>query len=167
MPVFARKGFREAQSPAVQGISGRSGPSQEVFSTVKDKVKFSLFLTPETRDMVTAEYKKNNCSTQSEFIEKAIRFFVGYLHADEDGNFLPEVLSQELDGKLELLAKRIGRMLFKLSVDDAVMSNLIAYETGLDRQKMLELRNKCIQDVRRTNGEIDLMDAYQFQKGDD
>lgn len=117
--------------------------------------------------MVTAEYKKNNCSTQSEFIEKAIRFFVGYLHADEDGSFLPEVLSQELDGKLELLAKRIGRMLFKLSVDDAVMSNLIAYETSLDRQKMLELRNKCIQDVRRTNGEIDLMDAYQFQKGDD
>ena len=134
---------------------------------VKGKQKVTVWMTPSVKEQIEDTYRSDNCRTQSEFIEKAIRFFVGYLHADEDGNFLPEVLSQELDGKLELLAKRIGRMLFKLSVDDAVMSNLIAYETGLDRQKMLELRNKCIQDVRRTNGEIDLMDAYQFQKGDD
>lgn len=134
---------------------------------VKDKVKFSLFLTHEARDMVKEEFKQDNCATQSEFVEKAVRFYVGYLHADRDSRFLPEVLSQELDGKLDLLAKRIGRMLFKLSVDDAVMSHLVAYATSMDRQKLQDLRNKCIQDVRRTNGEIDLMDAYQFQERDD
>lgn len=131
---------------------------------VDGKKKFSLFVSPEAREMVTDNYKKDNCVSQSEYVEKAIRFYTGYLNADSDGSFLPTALSRELDGKLSILAKRIGRMLFKLAVDQAAMCNLVSYTSDVSLDQLRELLCKCAQDVKRTNGEIDLEDAYKFQK---
>ena len=49
----------------------------------KDKVKFSLWVHPQTPDKVEANYKKENSISRSDFIEKAIEFYCEYL-ASED-----------------------------------------------------------------------------------
>jgi hypothetical protein len=53
------------------------------------KKKFPLWLYPETRKLVTDWYRKDNCQSQSEFIEKAIRFYCGYIAAENGVRFLP------------------------------------------------------------------------------
>ena len=58
----------------------------------------------------------------------------------------------------------IGKLLFKPSVDDAVMANLIAAGMEVDLDTLKKVRVNCISDVKETNGEIDFSDAYQFQK---
>ena len=45
---------------------------------VKDKVKFALWLTPETREIVETHFQ-NEGGSRSEYIEEAIRFYSGYL----------------------------------------------------------------------------------------
>ena len=45
----------------------------------QNKVKFPLWAYPETMTDVEIHYKNDNCKSQSEFIEKAIKFYVGYL----------------------------------------------------------------------------------------
>ena len=70
---------------------------------VKGKEKFALWLAPDTREMVDAHYSADNCFSRSEYIEKAIRFYTGYLSARDAGAFLPRVLADVLEGKLLLI----------------------------------------------------------------
>lgn len=42
------------------------------------KNRHTVWLTDEAWNMVGGEYKADGCSTQNEYIEKAIRFYTGY-----------------------------------------------------------------------------------------
>ncbi len=131
---------------------------------VTGKEKFALWITPEAKQEVESHYKKDNCKSQSEYNEKAVRFYSGYLdtgHADE---YLPRILSEVLDGKLGALGDRVGRLLFKLAVDDAVMTNLVAATSDVDLDTLKKLRAKCVREVKETNGMIDFEDALKYQK---
>ena len=50
------------------------------------KRRFQLWLKPSVLDMADDLYAKNNCGSRSEFIEKAIQFYAGYLYAQLDGD---------------------------------------------------------------------------------
>ena len=43
--------------------------------------------------MVEIDFQLDNCGSQSEFVEKAIRFYDGYVHANKTGAYLPRALS--------------------------------------------------------------------------
>ena len=45
-----------------------------------NKRKHAFWLTPEAKAMVEEDAHADNCGSQSEFVEKAIRFYGGYLH---------------------------------------------------------------------------------------
>ncbi len=114
--------------------------------------------------MVKEHYRGDNCSTQNEYIEKAIQFYSGYLDAEHADSYLPRVLAEVLEGKLNALGSRMGKLLFKLSVDDALMCNLVAASMDVDMDTLKKVRVDCIKDVKETNGEIDFEDAFKFQK---
>ena len=58
----------------------------------RQKIKFALRIYPETMQQVKEFMDRDNCQTQNEFIEKAIRFYVGYLSGNEAGEYLPQAL---------------------------------------------------------------------------
>ena len=129
-----------------------------------EKNRHTVWLTDEAWDEVKRHYQENSCSTQNEYIEKAIQFYSGYLDSEQADSYLPRVLAEVLEGKLSALGSRIGKLLFKLSVDDAIICNLIAAGMDVDLDELQKLRAKCILDVKKTNGEIDFEDAFKFQK---
>jgi len=130
---------------------------------VTGKEKFALWITPEAKKEVESHYREDNCKSQSEYIEKAVRFYSGYLDAEHADEYLPRILSEVLEGKLGALGDRVGRLLFKLAVDDAVMANLVAATSDVDLDTLKKLRVKCIKDVKETNGQIDFEDALKYQ----
>ena len=87
---------------------------------VKGKEKFALWITPECKQLVDDCYADNQCQSRSEYIEKAIWFYSGFLHAEKADRYLPKVLQQILSGTLDRFAERIGRQLFKLAVEQNV-----------------------------------------------
>ena len=131
----------------------------------EEKNRHTVWLTDSVWAEVKNHYRADNCSTQNEYIEKAIRFYSGYLDAEHADNYLPRVLSEALEGKLDALGSRIGRLIFKLSVEEAIMSNLIAYDIGVDLDTLKKLRGRCVKEVKATNGEISFQDALQYQRG--
>lgn len=131
----------------------------------EEKHRHTVWLTDETWAEVQKHYKEDNCSTLNEYIEKAIRFYSGYLDTDHAESYLPRVLAGILDGKLGALGDRVGRLLFKLAVDDAVMANLVATTSSADLDALRKLRARCIREVKETNGQISFEDALKFQKG--
>jgi len=129
-----------------------------------EKNRHTGWLTDEAWNEVKSHYQGDNCSTQNEYIEKAIRFYSGYLDAEQADSYLPRVLSEVLEGKLSELGGRIGKLLFKLSVDDAVMCNLIDASIEVDLDALKKLRVRCIKEVKSTNGEVDFEGALKFQQ---
>lgn len=131
---------------------------------VKSKEKFALWLAPDAREMVDAHFSTDNCASRSEYIEKAIRFYTGYLNARDTGAFLPRVLADVLEGKLLVFGEKLGKTLFKLAVQDAVMANLLAADTDVDLQTLETLTGTCVKRVMRTHGALGFEDALKFQK---
>ena len=107
----------------------------------ESKNRHTVWLTDETWSKVKDHYRTDNCSTQNEYIEKAIQFYSGYLDTEQADNYLPRVLSDVVEGKLSALGSRIGKLLFKLSVDDAVMAHLIAAIADVDLDTLKKMRS--------------------------
>ena len=128
-----------------------------------EKTRFALWAEEDTLKLVRDSYRQDNCKTQSEFIEKAVRFYTGYLHAKED-TYLPGILSDILEGTLGIMANRIGKLLFKQSVELGILSHIIAADTDVDQATLQRLRGRCVNDVKRTNGQIEFKDILQFQR---
>ena len=123
-----------------------------------------MWLANEVWEAVRSHYREDNCSTQNEFIEKAIQFYTGYLDTRQADRYLPQVLSQTLDGKLDLLGDRLGRLLFKYAVEQNMTNHILAADTDIDDALLERLRVRSVREVRETNGRISFKDAMHFQK---
>lgn len=131
----------------------------------KENKKHSVWLSESAWTEVESRYRRDNCSTRNEFIEKAIRFYSGYLDTESADAYLPRVLADVLEGKLGALGKRMGHLLFKLAVEEALMGNLVAAGMDVALDTLRKTRVRCVKEVRETNGEIDMDDALAYQKG--
>ena len=58
----------------------------------------------------------------------------------------------------------MGRLLFKMAVEQAVTSNILAAVCEVDQQELERLRNQCIQQIRKINGMISFEQALRWQK---
>lgn len=89
-----------------------------------DKRKHAFWLTDEVKTMVEIDFHLDNCGSQSEFVEKAIRFYDGYVHANKTGAYLPRALQEMLEGTLGVFGDRLGKLLFKLVVEHNMTNQL-------------------------------------------
>ena len=130
-----------------------------------DRRKFALWAQNSTLDTVKKIYKEDNCASQSEFIEKAILFYLGYLSAENNKSYLPNIVTSTLKSIVAESDNRQNRMLFKLAVEMAMMMNVIASSQNIDRVLLDRLRGECVKEVKRTNGTFAFEDAVDWQKG--
>ena len=129
-----------------------------------DKSRHTVWLSDDTWNQVKHHYRGDNCSAHNEYIEKAIRFYSGYLDTQNASAYLPRILSDVLEGKLDALGSRMGRLLFKLAVEQGVTANLLASEINADLDAVENVRSRCVRDVKQINGEIKFEDALKYQK---
>lgn len=131
----------------------------------ENKRKFALWVYPDTLERVEELYRGDNCGSKSEFIERAIRFYAGYLTAERKDSFLPAVVTSTLKNVVAESDNRQSRMLFKLAVELAMLQNVIAAAQEIDPQSLERLRGECVKEVKRLNGSFSLEDAVQWQRG--
>ena len=131
----------------------------------EDKKRHTVWLTSDAWSQVETSYTKDNCTTKNEYIEKAIRFYTGYLNTQNAASYLPRVLADVLDGKLGALGTRIGKLLFKLVVEQDMIANITAAVNEVHLDDVERLRARFIKEIRQTNGVIDLEDAVRYQNG--
>lgn len=131
-----------------------------------NKEKFALWIRPEVKQMVEKNYKENGFRSRSEYIEKAIIFYSGYLTAQEYGEYLPSILISSMKGVLDSFENRMGHLLFKYAVEMDMMMHVLSATCKINDEKLTRLRNLCASEVRRTHGEVTFEEAWKFQKGD-
>jgi hypothetical protein len=128
------------------------------------KRKFALWIRPSLLEEVDSLYKSDNCASRSEFMEKALRFYMGYLSSQENQDYLSDVIPSTVKGIVDESSNRMGRLLFKMAVEQAVTSNILAAVCEVDQQELERLRNQCIHQIRKTNGMISFDEALKWQK---
>lgn len=131
----------------------------------ENKKKFALWVYPDTLETVSELYRGDNCESKSEFIEKAIRFYAGYLTAEDKSAFLPTVVTSTLKSIVAESDNRQSRLLFKLAVELAMLQNVVAASQEIDPDSLERLRGECVREVKRLNGGFSLNDAVTWQKG--
>lgn len=129
------------------------------------KRKFALWIKESTLDMVENIYKEDNCGSRSEFIEKAIIFYIGYLSSNDNSQYLPNILTSTLKSIVAESDNRMNRMIFKLAVELAMTMNVVAATQNIDKELLNKLCGECVKEVKRLNGSFSLDDAYNWQKG--
>ena len=131
----------------------------------ENKKRFPLWIYPETQQKVKELYGKDNCKSQSEFIEKAIIFYSGYVSSKDNTKFLPIAITSALAGIVENSENRMARLLFKLAVEMSMMMNILASNAEIDEVLLQKLRGKCINDVKKTIGSVTFEEVVKYQKG--
>lgn len=131
----------------------------------ENKKKFSLWMYPDTLEKVEKIYRRDNCESRSEFIEKAVNFYIGYLTAEGKDSYLPGVVTSTLKSIVAESDNRMSRMLFKIAVELAVLQNVVAATNEIDEMTLNRLRGECVKEVKRLNGSLSFDDAIDWQKG--
>ena len=134
-------------------------------SVSKDKIKFAAYLHPETLDKIKELYRGDDCSSKSEFIEKAVRFYIGYLTAEDKSNYRPNMFLSNMRAIASESDNRVSRMLFKLAVEQAMMMNIMAANYDIEPGTLSRLRGSCVEEVKRLGGSFSMKDAVEWQKG--
>lgn len=131
-----------------------------------NKKKFALWVHPSALEKVDRLYQFDNCRSRSEFIEKAILFYAGYVSSEDCRDYYPEAIVSTVQGSLNSFENRMASLLFKNAVELAMMMHVTAANFRVDADTLSRLRGKCVNDVKRLNGHISFDDAVKYQKGD-
>ena len=129
-----------------------------------DKNKYTIWMHPETWEKVRELYKEAGCPRKSDFIEQAVRFYVGYMTAENKANFLPNMFLSNMRSIVRESDNRNNRMLFKLAVEIAMVENILANLSKYDPLSVERLRGQCIEEVKGINGMMQFEDAVDWQE---
>ena len=129
------------------------------------KRKFALWAYPSTMEKVERLYQLDNCRSRSEFIEKAILFYAGYVCSEDCREYFPEVIVSTIQGSLDSFENRMASLLFKYAVELAMTMHVTAANFRVDEDTLSRLRGKCVAEVKRLNGSISFEGAVRYQKG--
>lgn len=129
-----------------------------------EKNKYTIWMYPETWKKVKELYKEAGCPRKSDFIEQAVRFYVGYMTAENKANFLPNMFLSNMRSIVRESDNRNNRMLFKLAVEIAMVENILANLSKYDPLSVERLRGQCIEEVKEINGMMQFEDAVDWQE---
>ncbi len=130
----------------------------------ESKTRTAVWLKPSTIRKIDTWMAPDNCETRSEFIEKALVFYTGYLETNDASKYLCEVLSNMIRGILDNNNNRMRSLLFKWCVELNMACHTIAAHFGASEIERRELRAFAVREVKETNGQISFDHALDKQR---
>lgn len=135
----------------------------EIKNNVKKRT--AVWLYPETIDKMDNLLERDNCKSRSEFIDKALNFYMGYLVSEDTTGYLSKILISAMQGTLKETENRNSSNLFRLSVEMSMMMNILAAGLEISEEELRSLRGRCVQQVKKTRGNVSMEEAIKFQQG--
>lgn len=131
---------------------------------MEKKQRTTIWLSQNVMKELDQMTETANCRSRSEFIEKAIQFYDGYIRSADENQYLPIALSSAMNGIIHTSEDRIAKVLYKNTVELSMLMNILAATAEVDEETLKKLRKKCAKEVNGTRGQITFEDAYRYQK---
>lgn len=129
-----------------------------------NKVRIPIWITPSMRSRMKGWMMQDNCKNETEFVEKALRFYMGYLSTEDTSEYLSKALVTTLRGIMADNGNRLRSLLFKWSVELNMAMHTVAAHFKVDDIDRRELRRFAVDEVKRTNGQISFDRALDIQR---
>jgi len=134
-------------------------PKQE-----KTTIRTGISISKELLDRTDEAMKKTNARSRSDFIAEALEFYIAWLHSKETSKVLTPALESVISGRIGDTENRIARVLFKQSVELAMLMHVVAATHSIRPEDVESLRKMCMSEVSKVNGKFHFDDAVRLQK---
>ena len=128
------------------------------------KQKMAVYFQSETIKKIEQEYREDNCASKTEFIEKAVTFYICYLRQQEEVNYLSPMITETVKAQIKGTEQRLARLIFKVAVELGKLSHMTAALNDVDDETLKSLHAMCVTEVRKINGIINYEDAVSYQQ---
>ena len=124
------------------------------------KLRASVYLKKETYLKIDSLIKLSGSDpSRNDILEKSVDFYFGFITSQISQEYLCDVFGSKIEGLVNSLGTRVSRGNFRTAVEMNMLTRLLATEVQVNRTEYDKLRVKSVQDVKKTNGSIDFMDA--------
>ena len=100
-------------------------------------------------DRLTEEFGKRS---RNAFIRDAVDFYCAWLEKEHMERFLLPSLESVMDSKIKDSEGRIRNVEFKMGVQIAILTELLADHLGYSEEDMEQMRTDAIRHLKETNG---------------
>ena len=132
----------------------------------KGRVRKGFYIEAEVLEQVDSLLEKADVKSRNEFLNQALKFYIGYLTSEKIENYMLSSISSVMHATVKDSENRMARAMFKLAVETSKLSHAIAFSHGVDEETLKKLQIKCMDEVKRINGAVTFEDAYEFQHHD-
>lgn len=132
-----------------------------------EKGRYSLWLSNENIKKADMVYPIDHCKNRSEFIDRAIRFYCGYVESNIAEDYIADVFVQTLFPKLDNMKKDLVKSVYNMALQLSMLVHFEAASCDYSDKDLKQLRNKCIVDIKKAQGVIDFEKAIHYQRGDE
>ena len=133
-------------------------------NSTKNKERLAVWLAPDVISRMDGWLEADNCRNRSEFIGKALRFYMGYISSSDVAEYLSKSLTSTLEGMLADNENRLRSLVFKWCVELNMALHMLAAHFGVPEGNLRALRAYAVDEVKRTNGQIKLDSAVRMQR---
>jgi len=127
------------------------------------KEKVPIWMYPDMVRQIDAVYPLHEISSRSEFVCKAVEFYLGFLQTKSSQEYINKTTLAFLENQLGKLEARVCRQLFRMCVEQSMAAHLFASQLRFKGDGMESLRKKCVKDVKNTIGNIRFDGIYAYQ----
>ena len=129
-----------------------------------ERVRKGVYLEKDVIEECDRMLTAADARSRNEFIEKALKFYLGYLKTNQAEDYQLQSVSSMVSGTIRDTENRLARMDFKLAVEIAKLAHIIASVYEIEGETLQRLQQKCVEEVKRINGAIWFEDVYRYQK---
>lgn len=127
------------------------------------KKRYNFRIQDDTMVLIQQWYKADNCTTMNEFVEKAIRFYAGYVASAHNPDYFPSIVIATMKSIMRDSENRYNRNLYRIAVEMSMLMNVMAATMDIPKDTLGTLRRECEEEVKRINGTLSLDTAVKWQ----
>lgn len=134
---------------------------------LEKRIKAGLAVSQKHLSLCDENLRKAEVNSRNAFVEKAIEYYTGYLNAEQNSKYFEDAFASRAQQKVEQIGKSLGTGQFKIAVELALISHILAAQAKITDADFRRLRDKCEYDIRHLEGVQKFEQAYQFQHSAD
>ncbi len=128
------------------------------------KHTFTVRLSEEAANLCIAGIAMDDCRSRNEFIEKAIKYYTGYLSAEKNKMVLGEQIQKLVESSVKSSEHRLSNQTFRMAVELAKLQMIFALRYCVDEETLEQIHSICEKEVKNINGIFSLENMMKGKK---
>jgi len=112
-------------------------------------VRRCVNLKQETYDEIDELLVKSQSGNRNEFIEKAVKFYIGFLKTERTESYLLSTFTAVIQGTVNGAEDRIVGMIYKLAVELAMLNRIVAYDRNFAESAIDQIREIAENEIKK------------------